>query len=105
MLQVLGCLLSEKKSRTTTNSEIETRQFHERYFRAVNSPLRRKILGTLNEESATIEELEAKTGLDEIILKWHLSVLESGFCVEKGNKHGNLIYKLTQEGKVVNYIG
>jgi DNA-binding transcriptional ArsR family regulator len=96
--------LSEKKPRTTTNSEIETKQFHERYLRAVNSPLRRKILDVLNEGIATIEELEAKTGLDEITLKWHLSVLESGFCIERENKQGNLIYKLTQEGKVVNYI-
>ena len=96
--------MSEKKSRTTTNSEIETKQFHERYLRAVNSPLRRKILGALNEGNATIKELEAKTSLDEITLKLHLSVLESGFCIEKDNKQGNLIYKLTQEGKVVNYI-
>jgi len=96
--------LPEKKSRTTTDSEVETKQFHERYLRAVNSPLRRKILGALNEGNATIEELEAKTGLDGTTLKWHLNVLESGFCIEKDNKQGILIYKLTQEGKVVNYI-
>ena len=96
--------MSEKKSRTTTNSEVETRQFHERYLRAVNSPLRRKILVALNEGNATFDELEAKTGLDEITLKWHLSVLESGFCIEKENKQGHSMYKLTQEGKVVNYI-
>ena len=96
--------MSEKKSRTTTNSEIETKLFHERYLGAVNSPLRRKILCALVEGNATIEELEAKTGLDEITLKWHLSVLESGFCIEKENKQENLIYKLTQEGKVVEYI-
>jgi len=70
----------------------------------VNSPLRRKILGALNEGNVTIEELEAKTDMDEITLKWHLCVLESGFCIEKENKQGTLIYKLTQEGKVVNYI-
>lgn len=70
----------------------------------MNSPLRRKILGALNEGNVTIEELEAKTGMDEITLKWHLSVLESGFCIEKENKQGTLTYKLTREGKVVNYI-
>ena len=96
--------MSEKKSKTTTNSEIETKLFHERYLRAVNSPLRRKILYALAEGNTTIEELEAKTGLDKITLKWHLSVLESGFCIEKENKQENLIYKLTQEGKVVEYI-
>ncbi|MCW4031272.1 MAG: winged helix-turn-helix domain-containing protein [Candidatus Bathyarchaeota archaeon] len=96
--------MSEKKSRTTTNSEVETRQFHERYLRAMNSPLRRKILGVLNKGNATIEELEAKTGLNETELKWHLDMLEHGFCIEKEEKRGILIYKLTQEGKVVNHI-
>lgn len=96
--------MSEKKSRTTTNSEDETRQFHERYLRAVNSPLRRRILDALNEGKATIEELKSETGLNETTLKWHLNVLESGFCIKKENKKGSLICKLTQEGKVVEYI-
>lgn len=96
--------MSKKKSRTTTSSEVETRQFHERYLRAVNSPLRRKILWALKEGKATIEELVAKTGLDETALKWHLSILESGFCIEKEKRQEALIYKLTQEGKVVDYI-
>ena len=96
--------MSEKKSRTTTNSEVETRQFHERYLRAMNNPLRRKILGILNKGNATFEELEAKTGLNETALKWHLDVLEHGFCIEKEEKRELLIYKLTQEGRVVNHI-
>ncbi len=70
----------------------------------MNSPLRRKILRALKKGHATIEDLEPKTGLDNDTLQWHLSVLESGFCVEKGNKQGKLIYKLTQEGKIVDYI-
>lgn len=41
---------------------------HELLLRAVNSPLRRKILEALNEGNATIEELEAKTKM-----KLHLS--------------------------------
>ena len=96
--------MSEKKSRTTTNSEVETRQFHERYLRAMNNPLRRKILGILNKGNATFEELKAKTGLNETALKWHLDMLERGFCIEKEKKRGMLIYKLTQEGRVVNHI-
>ena len=96
--------MSKKKSRTTTDSEVETRQFHERYLRAVNNPLRRKILSALKKGKATIQELVAKTGLDETTLKWHLSVLESGFCIEMEKREGTLICKLTQEGKVVDYI-
>lgn len=96
--------MSDKKSRITTNSEIETRLYHQRYLRAINSPLRRKILRVLNNGKATFEELENKTGLDKIMLEWHLSVLENGFCVEKEKQKGKLIFKLTQEGKVVNFM-
>ena len=77
---------------------------HELYLRAVNSPLRRKILRVLNECNCTAEELAAKTGLGETALKWHLSMLESGLCVEKENRQGRSVYKLTQYGKVINYM-
>ena len=96
--------MSEKKSKTIADSEVKTKEFHERYLRAVNSPLRRKILAALNEGNATVKELEAKTGLDDIVLKWHLDFLEYGFCVEKEERRGLLVYKLTQEGKVVKYL-
>ncbi|MCW3998202.1 MAG: winged helix-turn-helix domain-containing protein [Candidatus Bathyarchaeota archaeon] len=96
--------MSDKKSKTTTNSEIETRLYHQRYLRAMNSPLRRKILRVLNHGKATFEELENKTGLDKTMLEWHLIVLENGFCVEKEKQKEKLIFKLTQEGKVVNYM-
>ena len=96
--------MSKNKSKTTTDSEVETRLFHERYLRAVNNPLRRQILVALNKGSSTIHELLAKTGLEVITLRWHLSVLEHGFCIEKQDSQGILVYTLTQEGKVVNYI-
>ena len=96
--------MSEKEPATTTNPEAEMRLSHELYLRAVNSPLRRTILDALTEGNATIEELEAKTNLDETKLKWHLGFLENGLCVEKEVKQGNLIYKLTKFGKVVDYL-
>ena len=80
------------------------REIHELIHRAVNNLLRRKILCVLNDGDATFEDLVAKTCMDKITLEWHLSVLESGFCIEKENKQGCIIYKLTQTGKVVNYI-
>lgn len=70
----------------------------------MNSPLRRKILRILNKGKATFEELENKTGLGKAMLEWHLSILENGFCVEKEKQKGKLFFKLTQEGKVVNYM-
>ncbi len=96
--------MSEKGSKTIGKSIEETRQYHTRYLRAINSPLRRKILRALKKGYATIEDLQSATGLDDETLKWHLSVLEHGFCVEKDNKQGKLVYRLTQEGSVVDYM-
>jgi DNA-binding transcriptional ArsR family regulator len=96
--------LSEKDSKTVGKSIDETREYHTRYLRAINNPLRREILRALKKEGATIEDLESRTGLDNEALKWHLSLLEHGFCVEKNIKKGKLIYQLTQEGRVVDYM-
>lgn len=93
-----------KKSKTTTNSEAETSVFHQRYLRAMNNPLRRKILRVLTGGKATFEDLEIETGLDKFALEWHLSVLENGFCVEKEEQKGRVTFKLTREGEVVNFM-
>jgi len=82
----------------------ETQLYHTRYLRAINSPIRREILKALKEGCATIEDLQSSTGLDKANLEWHLNVLENGFCVEKDIKQGKLVYRLTQEGKVVDYL-
>ena len=73
-------------------------------LRAVNNPLRRKILRALKVGDATIETLQSRTGLDAGTLEWHLSILEHGFCVEKEVRDGETLYKLTKEGKVVDYV-
>ena len=96
--------MSKKDSGNTSKSIEENRLYHTRYLRAINSPLRREILRALKEGCATVEDLQSSTGLDNDTLKWHLSVLEHGFCVEKEIKQGKLVYKLTQEGRVVNYL-
>jgi DNA-binding transcriptional ArsR family regulator len=70
----------------------------------MNSPLRRTILRALTEGAATIEDLRFSTGLDPSTLRWHLSVLGHGFCVERDMKDGEPVYKLTQEGRVVDYL-
>jgi len=103
-VSALELLMSKGEPETTSNPEVEMKLSHELYLRAVNNPLRRKILEALTRGAATIEDLEAKTNLDEATLKWHLNVLESGLCIEKENKQGNLTYKLTKFGKVVDYL-
>jgi DNA-binding transcriptional ArsR family regulator len=97
-------LRSKKNSKTSDQSVDGTRRFHERYFRAMNSPLRRTILRALKEGCKTVEDLELKTGMDSDTLKWHLAVLENASCVEKDEEQTNPVYKLTQEGNVVDYL-
>ena len=82
----------------------ETRLYHIRYLRAINNPLRRKILRALKEGISTVEDLQSCTALERDNLKWHLSVLERGFCVEKDNVNGKILYKLTKEGVVVDRL-
>jgi DNA-binding transcriptional ArsR family regulator len=82
----------------------ETRRYHERYLRAVSNSLRKKILRALMDGFSTIEDLKLSTGLDIRTLNWHLDVLENGFCIERDQVKGKLVYKLTREGRVINYL-
>lgn len=98
------CALMRKTSKATSDSIEETRNSHCRYLRALNNPLRRKILKALKEECLTFKELQLNTNLKSNALKWHLDILEHDFCIEKEIKHGKTYYRLTQEGKVINYL-
>lgn len=91
-------------SRTVGGSIEETREYHLRYLRAVNNPVRRRILEALKEGEMSFEDLLSTTGLEERTLKWHLEILENGFCVEKSEREGKAYYNLTKEGKVIEYI-
>jgi DNA-binding transcriptional ArsR family regulator len=82
----------------------ETKEYHVRYLRAINSPLRRKILRAIKDSGVTLETLVERTGLDGKTLGWHLGILEHGFCIEKEERDGETIYTLTQEGLVVDYV-
>lgn len=96
--------MAGKDSKTIGKSIEETRKYHLLYLRAINNPLRRRILRAIKDGCTTIEDLRSSTGLDTDSLKWHLSVLERGFCLEKNIRDGKVIYKLTQEGKVIDYM-
>ncbi len=82
----------------------ETKEYHVRYLRAINSPVRRDVLRALKGGGATVEVLGERTGMEEKALAWHLSILEHGFCVEKRERDGEVVYDLTQEGRVVDYV-
>jgi len=96
--------MSDKDSKTIGRSMEETKEYHVRYLRAVNSPVRREILRALKDGEATVEALGERTGMEKKVLTWHLSILEHGFCVEKQDKDGEVVYDLTQEGRVVDFM-
>jgi predicted transcriptional regulator len=96
--------MSDKKSKTVGGSMEETKERHQRYLRAVNNPVRRTILRKLKGGSATLEELKTRTNIDEKTLKWHLDILEWGYCVEKQMKQDHAYYLMTKEGQVVDYV-
>jgi DNA-binding transcriptional ArsR family regulator len=96
--------LSDKDSKTIGRSMEETKEYHVRYLRAVNNPLRREILRALKEGESTIVALGERMGLDSKALEWHLNILEHGFCVEKEDRDGDIVYAITQEGMVVDYV-
>ena len=97
-------MLSDIKSKTTSGSIEETRQYHTQYLRAVNNPLRRKILRALGDEWTSFEDLQSATELPLDVLKWHLQMLEQGFCVEQKAEKGITAYRVTQEGRIVDYL-
>jgi DNA-binding transcriptional ArsR family regulator len=96
--------MSNSDSKTIGGTMEETKERHVKYLRAMNSPLRREILRALKGGPATIETLKEKMQIEEKTLAWHLSILEYGYCVEKETEGNMVLYKLTQEGQVVNYV-
>jgi DNA-binding transcriptional ArsR family regulator len=96
--------VSGSDSKTIGGSMEETKERHRRYLRAVNNPLRRRILRALKEGYGTMESLVARLGVDTKTVDWHMRILEDGYCVERAEEDGGTRYVLTQEGLVVDYV-
>ncbi len=92
--------MSDDVSKTVGGSMEETKDRHKRYLRAVNNPVRRDILRSMQEGKDTIEAISEDVGSDSKTVDWHLNILIDGFCVEKQGEK----YVLTQEGLVVDYL-
>ena len=92
------------QSKTVADSMEETKERHRRYLRAVNNPIRRKILRSIEKGNTTLASISEDTGTDEKTLDWHLRILEDGFCVEKTTEGELEKYTLTKEGLVVDYL-
>ena len=96
--------MSDGESKTIAGSMEETKDRHRRYLRAVNHPLRRRMLRALKEGDETIDSLEERLGVDAKTLDWHMRILEHGFCVERVEEDGVARFALTREGLVVDYV-
>lgn len=81
----------------------ETKERHLRYLRALNNPVRREIIRAIKDGHNTVEGIQTKTKLDSKTLAWHLQILEWGECIERGTTGDTVRYRITQEGRVVDY--
>ncbi|RLI79968.1 ArsR family transcriptional regulator [Archaeoglobales archaeon] len=81
----------------------KNREYHERYHKAVNNPIRKKILKMLK-EGKNYDEMMNALKLNEKNFEYHLKLLEWGFCIERDKKDKKKII-LTKEGEIVDYLG
>jgi len=92
------------KSSTVTDDMNETKERHRRYLRAVNNPIRRAILRSIDKGNSTVSAICEDTGLDLNTVNWHISILVDGFCVKVNGEGDQERIVLTQEGKVVDFL-
>lgn len=82
------------------SSSIESsREYHERYHKAVANPIRREIL-KLIQKGFCEEEIVKLLQISPSELNYHIQVLLRGFCLER--KDGKLV--ITKEGEVVEHL-
>ena len=81
----------------------KNREYHERYHKAVNNPVRKKILKLLK-EGKNYDEIMMALKLNEKNFEYHLKILEWGFCIERDKEDRKKII-LTKEGEIVDYLG
>jgi DNA-binding transcriptional ArsR family regulator len=82
----------------------ETKERHKRYLRAINNPIRRNILRSIEDGNNTIELISNATKIDKKTLDWHIKILVDGFCIEKTIDREHEKYTLTKEAFVVDYL-
>ncbi|RLI76646.1 ArsR family transcriptional regulator [Archaeoglobales archaeon] len=81
----------------------KNREYHERYHKAVNNLVRKKILKLLK-EGKNYDEIMMALKLNENNFEYHLKILEWGFCIERDKEDRKKII-LTKEGEIVDYLG
>ncbi|MCS7144468.1 MAG: helix-turn-helix domain-containing protein [Archaeoglobaceae archaeon] len=77
----------------------KSKEYHERYHRAVNHPIRKEILKLIL-KGLSEDEIAKILKLSRSEFDYHLQVLIQGFCVKRVD--GKLV--VTQEGMVVEFL-
>ena len=87
-----------------------SREYHALYLRAVNHPIRKEILTIINKlnkisRSSLFEFLYEKKLLTEYsVLDYNIDFLLKALCIERELVDEKIYYKITQSGKVIEYL-
>ncbi|MFX1390990.1 MAG: hypothetical protein ACFE9Z_13075 [Promethearchaeota archaeon] len=89
-----------------------TRYLHDLYLRAVNNPIRRKILDIINEIKRISKTelfrklINEKIVEDENMFNYNMDFLIKAFCIAliKDEDLDDVYYEITQSGKVIDYF-
>jgi septum formation topological specificity factor MinE len=86
------------------------RYYHDLYLKAVNHPIRRKILEIINKSNniskgklfVILSENEVINDLS--VLDYNVAFLIKALCIEKEERNEKIFYSITQSGKIVEYL-
>ncbi|NVM35556.1 MAG: hypothetical protein HWN81_08160 [Candidatus Lokiarchaeota archaeon] len=89
-----------------------TKYLHDLYLRAVNNPIRRKILNIVNDLKQVSKNtllqmlIERKILEDEHMFNYNMDFLIKAFCINsvKDETNEQIFYEITQSGKVIEYL-
>lgn len=87
-----------------------TKYLHDLYLKAVNHPVRRKILTIVNNAKKISKEelfsilLDENIINDEFSLNYNIDYLIKAFCIEKIEEKSKIYYEITQSGRVIDYL-
>ncbi len=89
-----------------------TKYLHDLYLKAVNHPVRREILEIVNKTKKISRKELLKQLIDSNFIKeedqlvYNIDYLIKAFCINsiKDDVSGEIFYKITQSGKVIEYF-
>jgi hypothetical protein len=87
-----------------------SRYFHSLYLKAVNHPIRREILTIISKKekiskSELMRHLMEKNIVDdESVFQYNIDFLKKALCLEIEELENETYYKITQEGRVIDYL-